>query len=134
MPKGRKVDRVTRLADNLWEWTRQGKLKWLVHPETGIAAKGKWIYFQEIPAGSGSGTGCHTSEELIFVLGGRGYDVHDEERWEWEQGDLICIPQAHQHCGDRSTLARIVLVWPQQLAHEFIGGIEHISAASGWKR
>ena len=28
---------------------------------------------------------------------GRGYDIHDGKRWDWERGDLISIPAMTEH-------------------------------------
>jgi hypothetical protein len=39
---------------------------------------------------------------------------------------------AHQHHNDGDEIARLMSVWPRQLANEFLGGIEHISDASSW--
>lgn len=95
----RRAPHVVRERDEPWEWTPQGKLKWMVHPLMESATNRRHIFFYEIPEASRSGKHRHMSEELILVLEGRGYDIHDGERWEWEQGDLICIPTmtAHQH-------------------------------------
>ena len=111
--------------------TRQGKIKWMVDPDTETATKDKWIYFQEIEAGSRSGQHRHVAEELILVLEGRGYDIHDGERWNWEQGDLICIPPmtTHQHfsLGDRPAL--LFSAAPSVYEHLGVGGIEQFEDA-----
>ena len=127
----RKVDHVAREAESPWEWTRQGKLKWLVDPSTETATNHAWIYFQEIPPGSRSGQHRHLSEELILVLEGRGYDIHDGERWDWEQGDLICVPTmtAHQHFNLGSSRALLLSAAPSVYAHFGLGGIEQFEDA-----
>jgi len=114
-----------------WESTPHGKLKWLVHPSMQLATKRKWIYFHEIPPGSRSGQHRHMSEELILVLEGRGYDIHDGERWEWEQGDLICIPSmtAHQHFNLGSSRALFLGAMPSTYLHLGLGGIEQLEDA-----
>ena len=127
----RKVDHVVREAELSWEWTSQGKLMWVVHPETETATNHAWIYFQEIPSGSRSGRHRHISEELILVLEGRGYDVHEGERWDWEQGDLICIPAMteHQHFGLGEGRALLLSAMPSIYTHLGLGGIEHLEDA-----
>jgi gentisate 1,2-dioxygenase len=71
---------------------------------------------QIIPAGSRSGRHRHLAEECLYVVEGRGYDLHQDceveitdtyhwtpqaevKRWEWEAGDVIYIPPStiHQH-------------------------------------
>jgi gentisate 1,2-dioxygenase len=73
-------------------------------------------YMQIVPPGSRSGRHRHLAEECLYVLEGRGYDLHqdcdveitdtyhwtpqaDIKRFEWEAGDVIYIPPntIHQH-------------------------------------
>ena len=127
----RKVDHVVLDRKEPWEWTLQGKIKWLVHPEMEIAANEMWIYFQEIPPASRSGKHRHVSEELLLVLEGRGYDTHDGQRWEWEQGDLICIPpmSEHQHFCVGENRALLLSAMPSIYADFGLGGFEQIEVA-----
>ncbi|MGH7817518.1 MAG: cupin domain-containing protein, partial [Candidatus Binatia bacterium] len=108
-----------------------GRIKWLIHPEMVIATKRKYIYFHEIPAGSRSGRHRHVSEELILVLQGKGYDIHDGERWNWEQGDLICIPgmTEHQHFNSGADPARLLCAMPATYINLGVGGIEQLEDA-----
>ena len=74
------------------------------------------IYMQFLPPGKASGKHRHLSEEVFYVVEGRGYDLHwdvrfdckdvmefewDEEpkRFDWEQGDFVYIPPycIHKH-------------------------------------
>ena len=73
-------------------------------------------YMQIIPPGSRSGKHRHLAEECLYVVEGRGYDLHQDcdveitdtyhwkpqeevKRYEWEAGDVIYIPPntIHQH-------------------------------------
>jgi len=73
-------------------------------------------FMQIIPGGSRSGKHRHLAEECVYVLEGRGYDLHQDcnveitdvyfwkpedevKRFDWEAGDLIYIPPntIHQH-------------------------------------
>jgi mannose-6-phosphate isomerase-like protein (cupin superfamily) len=73
-------------------------------------------YMQIIPPGSRSGKHRHLAEECLYVLEGRGYDLHQDcdveitdtyhwapqaevKRYDWEAGDVIYIPPntIHQH-------------------------------------
>src|SRR5207244_281556 len=73
-------------------------------------------YMEIIPPGSRSGKHRHLAEECVYVLEGRGYDLHQDcdveitdtyhwtpqaevKRYEWEAGDVIYIPPntIHQH-------------------------------------
>jgi quercetin dioxygenase-like cupin family protein len=90
---------------------------------------------QEISPKERSGEHRHIFEELLLVVKGRGYDLHDGTQHRWAEGDLICVPPmiVHQHINDGKESAQLLSVWPQQPGHELLGGIEQISNASDWK-
>ena len=128
----RKVTHAILHREQPWEWTPQGLLKWFVHPEISCAARRQWLYMQEIPVGSRSGKHLHMAEEQVFVLSGRGYDIHDGERWNWERGDLINIPPMteHQHFStDSENPALLFSSMPSLNTDLGLGGIEQREAA-----
>jgi len=124
--------RVIRGADCSWESTRQGRLKFYISRWTEVAARGLDVMAQEIDPGERSGEHRHIFEELLLVVKGRGYDLHEGTQHPWEEGDLICVPPmiTHQHVNVGKDAAQLVSVWPRQPGHEFLGGIEQISNAS----
>lgn len=111
-----------------WEICPQGKIKHLVNSKLDTRIKTVDVYMQEIPPGSRSGKHRHMAEEYIYVLDGRGYDLHwdvDMEvtnryvwkpqeapsRWEWKKGDAVIIPvnTIHQHFNaDQEKPARFI--------------------------
>jgi quercetin dioxygenase-like cupin family protein len=127
----RTVEHVVKAEEQPWEMTRQGKLKWYVHPATVTASKQKWIYAQEIPPRSRSGRHRHVAEELILVMKGQGYDIHDGKRWDWKEGDLICIPTMtdHQHFSTSDEPALLLSTTPSHYTFLGLGGIEQIEDA-----
>ena len=99
-----------------WEMSRQGLLKHLLNEGMNTRMETVDAYMQVIPPGSRSGKHRHLAEECLYVLEGRGYDLHQDcdveitdtyhwrpqeevKRWEWEAGDVIYIPPntIHQH-------------------------------------
>ena len=104
---------------------------------------------QFIPPGSRSGKHRHMSEEYIFVLEGKGYDLHwdvdfelgekyywkvDEKpsRWEWEQGDSIYIPPntVHQHFNaDPEKPARFISATSRMVRYIGFDDLEQIENA-----
>jgi quercetin dioxygenase-like cupin family protein len=126
------ITHVVRYEEQPWEWTRQGRLKWYVHPKIDSSARRVWLYMQEIPTGSRSGKHRHMMEEQIFVINGRGYDIHDGERWNWQKGDLISIPAMveHQHFNiDTENAALLYSSMPSMGTDLGLGGIEQIEDA-----
>jgi uncharacterized RmlC-like cupin family protein len=114
----RNADRkkIVKPADMPWEMSRQGLLKHLINEDMNTRMDTVDAYMQIIPPGSRSGRHRHLAEECVYVLEGRGYDLHQDcdveitdtyfwkpqeevQRFEWEAGDVIYIPPStiHQH-------------------------------------
>ena len=108
--------KVVRPADMPWEMARQGLLKHLLNEQMNTRMETVDAYMQVIPPGSRSGRHRHLAEECLYVLEGRGYDLHQDcdveitdtyhwkpqaetRRCEWEAGDVIYVPPStiHQH-------------------------------------
>ena len=111
-----KRKKIVRPDDMPWEMSRQGLLKHLLNEEMNTRMETVDAYMQIIPPGSRSGKHRHLAEECLYVLEGRGYDLHQDcdveitdtyhwkpqaevKRFEWEAGDVIYIPPntIHQH-------------------------------------
>ena len=99
-----------------WEMSRQGILKHLLNAQMNTRMETVDAYMQIIPPGSRSGKHRHLAEECLYVVEGKGYDLHqdcdveitdtykwvpqkDIKRFEWEAGDVIYVPPCtiHQH-------------------------------------
>jgi quercetin dioxygenase-like cupin family protein len=99
-----------------WEMARQGLLKHLLNEHMNTRMETVDAYMQIIPPASRSGKHRHLAEECVYVLEGKGYDLHQDcdlevthryewtpqaevKRYEWEAGDVIYIPPntIHQH-------------------------------------
>jgi gentisate 1,2-dioxygenase len=106
-------------------------MKWLVHPEIETGGRQVWAYLHEIPPGSRSGKHVHIAEEQILVLEGKGYDVHDGARWQWEAGDFICIPRmtTHQHFNTGDSRVLLLCAMPSPYVDLGLGAIEHLENA-----
>lgn len=115
------------------EDTRQGRLQYYVtHWTEPMMGKDLELAVYDIPAGEHTGKHRHIPEELLLVVSGSGYDIHDDTKHEWHAGDLICIPPMteHQHFNDGTEPATLVSVWLNHPTNEFLGGIQHVSDAS----
>jgi quercetin dioxygenase-like cupin family protein len=132
----KKGPRVIKGSDTPWENTRHGRLKFYISRWTEVAAPALDLMATEIEPSGHTGKHRHIFEEMILVLEGKGYDIHEQTKYPWEAGDIICIPPmtAHQHFNDGTGAVRLLSTWSRQLGHEFLGGIEHISDASSWKK
>ena len=107
-----KRKKLVHPEDMPWEMSRQGLLKHLLNEQMNTRMETVDAYMQIIPPGSRSGKHRHLAEECLYVLEGRGYDLHQDcdveitdiyhwkpqdevKRYEWEAGDVIYIPPEH---------------------------------------
>lgn len=72
------------------------------------------IHVHEIvqaPGGYGQKHG-HMNGALMYVLEGKGHEIHDGVRYDWEAGDAILVGNArvHQHLNDSKTRQARLLV------------------------
>ncbi len=120
--------KIVRPADMPWEMSRQGLLKHLINENMNTRMETVDAYMQIIPPGSRSGRHRHLAEECVYVIEGKGYDLHEDcdveitdvfawkptgkiERFDWESGDVIYIPPntIHQHFNaDPKNPARVI--------------------------
>ena len=120
--------KVVKPADMPWEMSRQGLLKHLINEDMNTRMETVDAYMQIIPPGSRSGRHRHLAEECVYVIEGKGYDLHEDcdveitdvfewkpvgklQRFEWEAGDVIYIPPntIHQHFNaDPKNPARLI--------------------------
>ena len=101
--------KVVHPEDMPWEMSRQGLLKHLLNEGMNTRMETVDAYMLVIPPGSRSGKHRHLAEECLYVLEGRGYDLHQDcdveitdtyhwkpqdevKRYDWEAGDVIYVP------------------------------------------
>lgn len=108
--------KILKPSELPWEMARQGLLKHLINENMNTRMETVDAYMQIIPPGSRSGRHRHLAEECVYVIEGKGYDIHQDcdveitdsfewvpqeetKRYEWEAGDVIYIPPntIHQH-------------------------------------
>src|SRR5262245_52161801 len=73
-----KRKKIVRPDDMPWEMARQGLLKHLLNEQMNTRMETVDAYMQVIPPGSRSGKHRHLAEECLYVLEGRGYDLHQD--------------------------------------------------------
>lgn len=124
----KKLQEVIKAEKMPWEASRHGLLKHVINEKINGRVRTVDIYIQEIPPGGRSGKHRHMAEEFLFVLEGRGYDLHwdvnariedhytweiekEPKKYEWEAGDVIFVPvnTVHQHFNsDPENPARLI--------------------------
>jgi len=141
--------KIIRPADMPWELSRQGLLKHLINEQMNTRMETVDAYMLIIPPGSRSGKHRHLAEECLYVLEGRGYDLHQDcdveitdtyhwkpqdevKRYEWEAGDVIYIPPntIHQHFnGDPGRPVRLISAINRVYRHCGLNDLEQIEDA-----
>lgn len=141
--------KVLKPADMPWEMSRQGLLKHLINEKMNTRMETVDAYMQIIPPGSRSGKHRHLAEECLYVLEGRGYDIHqdcdvevtdafvwvpqeEKKRFEWEAGDVIYIPPntIHQHFNaDPDRPARLISATNRIFNHIGLNTLDQIEDA-----
>lgn len=132
-----------------WEMSRQGLLKHLINEGMNTRMETVDAYMQIIPPGSRSGKHRHLAEECLYVVEGRGYDLHQDcdveitdtyfwkpqdevKRFEWEAGDVIYIPPntIHQHFNaDPARPARLISAINRIFKHSGLNDLEQLEDA-----
>ncbi len=111
-----KRKKVVHPSEMPWEMSRQGLLKHLINEAMNTRMETVDAYMQIVPPGSRSGRHRHLAEECLYVLEGRGYDMHQDcdveitdtyfwkpqdkvQRFDYESGDVVYVPPntIHQH-------------------------------------
>src|SRR3989442_61976 len=81
------------------------------------------IHFVELfPGGSNHGHG-HQNEALFYILEGRGYEIHDGKRYDWEKDDLVVVhnDSVHRHFNADPTCRAVAIVMKAKSAWMYLG-------------
>jgi mannose-6-phosphate isomerase-like protein (cupin superfamily) len=57
------------------------------------------VHFVELPAESSNHGHGHQNEAAFYILEGRGYEIHDDQRYDWAKDDLVYVhtDSVHRH-------------------------------------
>ena len=135
--------RVVKFDSVPWEQSRAAYHKVFTTNDTDTAERKPWValmgtlrvLMQIIPSGHKNGNHRHIAEVPFYVHQGKGHEVHDGKRHDWEAGDLMLVPPycMHQHFCDEGPA---ILVYCQAGHGPFVvanmGG-EQMEAHEEWK-
>jgi quercetin dioxygenase-like cupin family protein len=70
------------------------------------------VHFVEIPPGKSNHGHGHQNEAVFYILRGKGYEIHDDRRYDWEQGDLVVVhtDSVHRHFNDGDETAKALVM------------------------
>ena len=104
--------RVYRSKDWKWKGGPQNFGKKIINPQAVKVAQSIEAHLDVYaPGGYGQKHG-HMNSAVFFVLKGKGHDVHDTVRHDWEAGDALIVENGcvHQHFNDDPDDESIVLI------------------------
>lgn len=57
------------------------------------------VHFVQLPPQSSNHGHGHQNEAVFYILEGRGYEIHDDQRYDWSAGDLVMVhtDSVHRH-------------------------------------
>jgi gentisate 1,2-dioxygenase len=128
------VPQVVRQTDRTWEYTKNGKTLWYIHPQTPELKAGLKLfecYLMEIPPGGKSGKHRHLGDEAHFIIEGEGRTEIDDVSWDWADQDVVAIPNlsTHQSFNTGNHMARFLVYKSRTFDYSSFAGIEHFEDA-----
>lgn len=146
--------KVVKAHEMPWEESPHGLIKHLVNEEMNTKEYCIDAYQQFLLPDGHSGRHRHLTEEVLYVLEGKGYDLHwdvqfdckDEYIWEWaeeprkfewEEGDFVYIPPyvIHQHFNaDPGQPARFLSVTNRIVKAMGFDWFDQLETAPGWEK
>lgn len=92
----RAMPRVIKTKELPWVGGPQGWHKFIIEPATSPSQTMYIFQFCMVPGGRSQKHG-HQNEALFYILEGKGYAIHDGERYDWEAGDAIIVHLGSVH-------------------------------------
>jgi quercetin dioxygenase-like cupin family protein len=106
--------------------SKDSRTWWRVGPgDEQFLTQNLQVHFVEIPPGKANHGHGHQNEAVFYILQGKGYEIHDDRRYDWEQGDLVAVhtDSVHRHFNDGDETAR-ALVMKAKSTWMFLGLIQ----------
>jgi quercetin dioxygenase-like cupin family protein len=81
------------------------------------------VHFVELPPGTSNHGHGHQNEAVFYILEGRGYEIHDDTRYDWEQGDLVVahVDSVHRHFNASETDRALMIVMKAKSLWMYLG-------------
>lgn len=112
----RELPRVIKSNQIPWKGGPRMFNKMLLQPKDG-GIQTVFAHLKELLPGSESQIHGHQNDALMYIIRGRGFDVQDGEKIEWQGGDLAIIRggTVHQHVCTSDVPARVLIFKPKSL-------------------
>lgn len=83
------------------------------------------VHFVQLPPRSSNHGHGHQNEAAFYILEGKGYEIHDDQRYDWDTGDLVLVhtDSVHRHFNPYDETAT-ALVFKAKCAWMYLGLIQ----------
>ncbi len=83
------------------------------------------VHFVRLPPNTANHGHGHQNEAAFYILEGRGYEIHDDKRYDWSKGDLVLVhtDSVHRHYNPYDEQAT-ALVMKAKCAWMYLGLIQ----------
>ena len=93
--------------------SEQSRTWWRIGPgDEDFLTQTIQVHFVELPPQSSNHGHGHQNEAAFYILEGRGYEIHDDQRYDWSTDDLVFVhtDSVHRHFNpyDEKALALVV--------------------------
>lgn len=97
----KKAPRVIKAGQRPWDAGPGHWNKDMVVPATS-PTQTIFIHVEDFAPGARSQKHGHQNEAMFYILEGKGHEVHDGKRYDWEAGDVVIVNNdcVHQHFND----------------------------------
>lgn len=77
-----------------------------------LATQAMEVHILNVEPGTQSQQHGHMNSAIMYVLEGKGYDIHDRERLDWQAGDVMIVENGcvHQHFNPEKKLAKLIVI------------------------
>jgi quercetin dioxygenase-like cupin family protein len=96
----------------------QSRTWWRIGPgDEPFLTQSLQVHFVELPPRSANRGHGHQNEAAFYILAGRGYEIHDDQRYDWAEGDLVIVhtDSVHQHFNPYDETARCLVLKAKSL-------------------
>jgi len=99
--KLKRAPRVIKATERPWGGGPQHWNKEVVTPATA-PTQSIFIHVEDFAPGGHNQKHGHQNEAMFYILEGKGHEIHDGKRYDWEAGDVVIVHNdcVHQHFND----------------------------------
>lgn len=106
--------------------SKESKTWWRMGPgDDPFLTQTVQVHFVQLPPRTSNHGHGHQNEASFYILEGRGYEIHDDQRYDWKAGDLVLVhgDSVHRHYNPYDEVAT-ALVMKAKCAWMYLGLIQ----------